>query len=181
MPLMAPLPPPKKGKKQKNCCSTSSPAFGVVSILNFGHSNRSRVVCHCCFTLQFLDDIWCGTSFVCLFLSVPSLVSCLLGSLAHFLIMLFVFLLLSFKTSLFIYLFCLFVFTKAAPTAYEVSQARGLIGAVAAGLYQSHNNARSEPSRVCNLHHSLQQRWIPNPLSKARDQTCNPMVPSQIR
>ena len=26
-------------------------------------------------------------------------------------------------------------------------------------------------SRVCNLHHSLQQRWILNLLSKARDQT----------
>ena len=34
----------------------------------------------------------------------------------------------------------------AAPTAYGGSQARGLIGAVATGLRQSHSNAGSEPS-----------------------------------
>ncbi len=33
----------------------------------------------------------------------------------------------------------------AAPTAYGGSQARGLIGAVAAGLHHSHSNAGSEP------------------------------------
>ena len=33
----------------------------------------------------------------------------------------------------------------AAPTAYGGSQARGRIGAVAAGLRQSHSNAGSEP------------------------------------
>ena len=41
---------------------------------------------------------------------------------------------------LFIY-FCLF---GDAPTAYGASQARGLIGAVAAGLCHSHSNAGSE-------------------------------------
>ena len=39
------------------------------------------------------------------------------------------------------FLFCLF---RAEPTAYGGSQARGLIGAVAAGLCQSHSNAGSE-------------------------------------
>ena len=33
---------------------------------------------------------------------------------------------------------------RAAPTAYGGSQARGLIGAVAAGLHQSHSNTGSE-------------------------------------
>ena len=33
----------------------------------------------------------------------------------------------------------------AAPAAYEGSQARGRIGAVATGLRQSHSNAGSEP------------------------------------
>ena len=33
----------------------------------------------------------------------------------------------------------------AAPAAYGGSQARGLIGAVATGLRQSHSNAGSEP------------------------------------
>ena len=40
--------------------------------------------------------------------------------------------------------FCLFAFSGATPTAYGGSQARGRIGAVAAGLCQSHSNAGSE-------------------------------------
>ena len=36
-------------------------------------------------------------------------------------------------------------------------------------------------SHVCDLHHSLRQRRILNPLSEARDQTHNLMVPSRIR
>ena len=44
----------------------------------------------------------------------------------------------------FLFLFLVF-FWGAAPTAYGASQARGLIGAVAAGLHHSHSNARSEP------------------------------------
>ena len=43
----------------------------------------------------------------------------------------------------FIYLFLLF---RASPEAYGGSQARGQIGAVAAGLHRSHSNARSELS-----------------------------------
>ena len=38
-----------------------------------------------------------------------------------------------------------------------------------------------DPSRVCNLHHSSWQCQKINLLSEARDQTCNLMVPSQIR
>ena len=41
--------------------------------------------------------------------------------------------------------FCLFAFSRAAPTAYGDSQARGLIGAVANGLHQSHSNSGTEP------------------------------------
>ena len=76
----------------------------------------------------------------------------------------------------FFFFFCLFAFSRAAPMAYGGSQARGLIGAVATSLHQSHRNTGS----VCNLHHSSQQRQILNPLSKARDQTRNLMVPSWI-
>ena len=43
------------------------------------------------------------------------------------------------------FLFCLFVFSRAAPVAYGGFQARGPIGAIAAGLYHSHSNIRSEP------------------------------------
>jgi len=38
-----------------------------------------------------------------------------------------------------------FFFFRAALAAYGDSQARGLIGAVAAGLHQSHSNVGSEP------------------------------------
>ena len=41
--------------------------------------------------------------------------------------------------------FCLFAISWAAPAAYEGSQARSQIGAVAASLRQSHSNAGSEP------------------------------------
>ena len=68
----------------------------------------------------------------------------------------------------FLAFFFLAVF-RAAPAAYGGSRARGLVGAVAAGLHHSHSNARSEPS--------LQTA----PELKARDQTCNLMVSSWIR
>ena len=38
-----------------------------------------------------------------------------------------------------------------------------------------------DPSHVCDLHHSLWQHRILNPLSRAKDRTGNLMVPSQIR
>ena len=44
---------------------------------------------------------------------------------------------------IYFFIFCPFVFSRAAPAAYGGSQARGPIGAVAAGL--RHSNARSEP------------------------------------
>ena len=37
-----------------------------------------------------------------------------------------------------------------------------------------------DPSRICDLHHSSQQRKILIPLSEARDQTHDLMVPSRI-
>ena len=40
--------------------------------------------------------------------------------------------------------FCLFAFSRATPTAYGGSQARGLIGALATSLHQGHTNARSK-------------------------------------
>ena len=45
---------------------------------------------------------------------------------------------------LFVCLFCLFAISWAAPMAYGGSQARDLIGAVAASLHQSHSNTGSE-------------------------------------
>ena len=43
-----------------------------------------------------------------------------------------------------VYFFFFFVFSRAVLMAYGSSQARGLIGAVAAGLCQSHSNAGSK-------------------------------------
>ena len=57
---------------------------------------------------------------------------------------------------IFFFFFFFFLF-RAAPAAYGSSPARGHIGAVAASLSHSRGNA------------SLQQHWILNSLSKARD------------
>ena len=43
------------------------------------------------------------------------------------------------------FLFFFFFFLKAAPAAYGDPQARGQIGAAAAGLHRSHSNVGSEP------------------------------------
>ena len=40
--------------------------------------------------------------------------------------------------------------------------------------------ATQDLSHVCDLHHCSQQSQILNPLSEARDRTCNLMVPSWI-
>ena len=47
--------------------------------------------------------------------------------------------------SLFFCFLSFFAFSRAYSKAYGGSQARGLIGAVAAGLRQSHSNVGSEP------------------------------------
>ena len=63
--------------------------------------------------------------------------------------------------------------------AYGGSQVRGPMGAIAAGLHQSHSNARSQP----HLRPTPQLTAMPDPynlLGKARDQTHNLLVPSQI-
>ena len=51
--------------------------------------------------------------------------------------------------------FCLFCLFRATPVAYESSQVRGWIRAVAAGPHHSHSNARSElPASVtCTIDH----------------------------
>ena len=72
--------------------------------------------------------------------------------------------------------FCLF---RVIPMAYGGSQARGPIGAVATTYTTV--TAMPDPSHVCDLHHSPRQHQILNPLSEARDQTRNLMIPSRIR
>ena len=57
------------------------------------------------------------------------------------------------------FFFGLFVFSRAAPTAYGGSQARDPVGAVASGLCQSHSNTGSE---VC-LQPTPQLTAMPDP------------------
>ena len=77
------------------------------------------------------------------------------------------------------FFFCLFVFYRAPPLAFGGSQARGLIGAIVAAYTTA--TATRHPSHVFDLHHSSWQHWILNPLNKARDWTCNLVVPGRIR
>ena len=74
--------------------------------------------------------------------------------------------------------FFFFAFFRAALAAHGSSQARCRIRATAAGLYHSHS--MQDQSHVYNLHHSSWQRQIPDPLSKASDQTHILMDTSQI-
>ena len=71
--------------------------------------------------------------------------------------------------------FCLL---KAETVAYGSSQARGRIISAAAGLRPSHSN--TDLSHICDLHLNSWQRWMLNPLSKPRDQTCILMDASWI-
>ena len=73
--------------------------------------------------------------------------------------------------------FCLF---RATSMAYGSFQTKGQIGAVAASLHHSHSKVRSDLSLVCDLHCSLQQCQIPDPLREARDRTCILMEASRI-
>ena len=40
--------------------------------------------------------------------------------------------------------------------------------------------ATQDPRRICDLHHRSRQHGILNPLSEARDRTCNLMVTSRV-
>ena len=76
------------------------------------------------------------------------------------------------------YFFCLFIFSRAVHGHMEIPRLQLPIGAVAASLHHGHSNMGSK------LHlrptYSSRQGQILNPLSKARDQTHNLMVPSWI-
>ena len=75
--------------------------------------------------------------------------------------------------------FLFFLLFRAAPEANGSSQAWGRIEATTTSLCHSHRTR--DLSHICKLHHSSQQLWIPNSLSKARDCTCILMDTSHIR
>ena len=62
---------------------------------------------------------------------------------------------------------CLF---RAVPVAHGGSQARGQIRPTVLQLpAYTTATATRDPSLACDLHHSSQQRQIPDPLSEVRD------------
>ena len=66
--------------------------------------------------------------------------------------------------------FLKFFLFKAEPVAYGNSWARGWIGAAVKAYTTA--TAMPDPSPICDLCCSLQQLWILNLLSKAKDWTC---------
>ena len=73
-----------------------------------------------------------------------------------------------------------FLLFRAAPAAYGGSQARGRMGAAATGLHHSHSHSGSK-LRLRPTPQLMANTGILNPLSEARGQTRNLMVPSWIR
>ena len=82
------------------------------------------------------------------------------------------------QNSLSFFFVCLFYLFRATSMTYGICQARGWMGAIAAGLHHSHSNVVSEPY-LQPTPHSSWQHWILNPLSRVRDWTCILMDTSQ--
>ena len=82
------------------------------------------------------------------------------------------------QSSVAYYCFFFFFFFRAIPATYRGSSL-GVESELQLPAYTT-ATAMQDPSRVCDLHHSSQQRQILNPLGEARDWTCNLVVPSRI-
>lgn len=88
-------------------CSTPSQQLVLSVSWSLVIQNRWLVVSHCHLNLHLPNDIWRGASFMYLSaVFISSLVRCLLKLFVHFSIGLFVFLLLNFKSSLYILVLC---------------------------------------------------------------------------
>ena len=74
--------------------------------------------------------------------------------------------------------FFLFPFFRVAPKTCGSSQI-GVESELQPPAYTT-ATATQDLSRIHDLHHSPQQRGIPDPLSEARDSTCMLMGPSQV-
>ena len=80
-----------------------------------------------------------------------------------------------FLSSFFFFLFC---FSGLYPRHIDIPRLG--VGLELRLLAYTTITAIHDPSHVCNLHHSSRQCQIFNPLSEARDRTCNLIVPSRI-
>ena len=56
---------PTSNSHESSCCSSSLPAFVVVTVPDVGHSNRCVVILHQYFNLYIPGNIWYETSFIC--------------------------------------------------------------------------------------------------------------------
>ena len=83
------------------------------------------------------------------------------------------------KALLLLLLFCLLSFLGSHPQYMEVPTL-GVESELKPPVY-TRTTAMPDPSRILHLHHSSRQCQILNPLSEARDGTCNLMVRSRIR
>ena len=78
-----------------------------------------------------------------------------------------------------IYMYFFFVFLGPNPRHMEVPRL-GVQSELLLPAYTT-TTATRDPSHICDLHHSSQQRWILNPLIETRDQTHVLMGASWVR
>ena len=149
-----------ESKLQLPACTTATTNQDLSSICNLHHSSQQ------CKILNPLSEV---RDWTCVLTDTIWAHYCWATAGTPYLI-LFIYL-------VFIYLF--FGLFRPVSTAYGGSQARSWIGAVASGLHHSHSNARSEPHLWPTPQLTAVLRIL-NPLSKARDRTCNLTVPSWI-
>ena len=138
------------------------PAF-VLDFCNVIATSLFHSVCHC-FHLQFSNDMWGWTFFDILSFCISSFVRCLFMPFAHFVIRCFNF----------------FFFCFLGPHSWHMEVTR--LGVESELQLPAHATAiaTQEPNHVCDLHHGSRQHQILNPLSKARNRTCNLMEASRI-
>ena len=85
-----------------SCCSTFSPAVGVVRFGDFSRGHRCVVVAHCGFTVQFPNDLILSALHTLIKHPDPFSIEMSVQLLCPFVMRLFVFLLLNFR------IFCVF-------------------------------------------------------------------------